>query len=46
LPTGGVSLQDPEVKEIRGTWVVKGLVLAMLTYIGMNVMPIMGVSSF
>ena len=35
-------MEEPEAKEIRGTWVVKGLVLAMLTYIGMNVTPMMG----
>lgn len=32
-----------EAKEMPGNWVVKGLVLVMLTYIGMNVAPMMGV---
>jgi hypothetical protein len=37
------ALDEPEaVQERRGTWVIKGLVLAMLTYIGMNVVPLMG----
>lgn len=38
--------QQPEFQEeaqdMPGSWVVKGLVLAMLTYIGMNVAPMMG----
>ncbi|CAK9191534.1 unnamed protein product [Sphagnum troendelagicum] len=39
------ALDEPEaVQERRGTWVIKGLVLAMLTYIGMNVVPLMGES--
>ncbi|KAG0592483.1 hypothetical protein M758_1G249500 [Ceratodon purpureus] len=37
LPEG-----EDEVRELPGSWVVKGLVLAMLTYIGMNVAPMMG----
>lgn len=42
LQQEGVPEPHEEVTEMPGNWVVKGLVLAMLTYIGMNVAPMMG----
>jgi hypothetical protein len=42
LQQARVPESQEEAKEMPGSWVVKGLVLAMLTYIGMNVAPMMG----
>ncbi|KAH9537030.1 hypothetical protein CY35_16G030900 [Sphagnum magellanicum] len=38
---GQASLVGLEVQHKQGTWVIKGLVLEILTYVGMNVVPLM-----
>ncbi len=42
LLTGQASLVGLYVQHKQGTWVIKGLVLEILTYVGMNVVPLMG----